>query len=238
MSKKYINVIFIFFFSQIFCQKLDTIFKVEYENIITIEDDKKKSSSIPVYFELITSNKESNFKQIDRVINTQSSTYFFQSDKGLLYKDLKEKKYLKEEDLGNKKYLIKDDLPKLNWSITKKDSIIANKKVFLATLENDNKLIKAWFKPSEISNGPYLYNGLPGVILYLEEVFHHKDEINTIEKQIFTAIEIKEVNNKKLKIPEERKNIIIVSKNDMEYLKKDYYDKQMNYFKSKSEVKN
>ena len=71
LSKKYINVIFIFFFSQAFCQKVvDTIFKVEYENIITIEDDKKKSSSIPVYFELITSNRESNFKQIERVINT------------------------------------------------------------------------------------------------------------------------------------------------------------------------
>jgi len=239
LSKKYINVIFIFFFSQTFCQKVvDTIFKVEYENIITIEDDKKKSSSIPVYFELITSNRESNFKQIERVINTQSSTYFFQSDKGLLYKDLIGKKYLKEEDLGNKKYLIKDDLLALKWSISNKDSIIINEKVFLATLEKDNKSIKAWFKPSEISNGPYLYNGLPGVILYLEEIFYHKDENNTVEKQIFKAVDIKDVNNKKIKIPEERKNIIIVSKKEMEFLKKEYYDKQMNYFKSKSEVKN
>ena len=76
------------------------------------------------------------------------------------------------------------------------------------------------------------------VILYLEEIFYHKDENNTVEKQIFKAVDIKDVNNKKIKIPEERKNTIIVSKKEMEFLKKEYYDKQMNYFKSKSEVKN
>ena len=71
-----------------------------------------------------------------------------------------------------------------------------------------------------------------------EEIFYHKDENNTVEKQIFKAVDIKDVNNKKIKIPEERKNTIIVSKKEMEFLKKEYYDKQMNYFKSKSEVKN
>ena len=74
--------------------------------------------------------------------------------------------------------------------------------------------------------------------MYLEEIFYHKDENNTVEKQIFKAVDIKDVNNKKIKIPEERKNTIIVSKKEMEFLKKEYYDKQMNYFKSKSEVKN
>lgn len=233
----YIKFFLLLCFIQTFSQEIDDkLIKIEYENIIVMEDDKSLSSSIPVYFELLSSVKESNFKKIDRVINSQSESYFFESDDGLLYKNFDNNKYLKEEELGNKKYLIKDYLPSLNWLKTSQDSLILDRKVFLATLEINEKFVKAWYFPTKINNGPYLYGGLPGIVLYLEEILLHKDEKNTKEKKIFKAISIKEINKKALIIPEEKKKVETVSNKEMKNLKKKYYDEQMDFFKSRKAV--
>lgn len=87
-----------------------------------------------------------------------------------LYKDLKNKSYLKSANIMGKDFLIKDVLPKYQWKLLKETKTIGNYVCQKATALYDEQKITAWYTPSiPISNGPDKYYGLPGLIIELAD---------------------------------------------------------------------
>ena len=72
-----------------------------------------------------------------------------------------------ERVYGEKKYLIiKETLPKLNWEVKNETKTILNVRVQKAIVSFRGRDYEAWFAPSIlIPDGPYKFNGLPGLIL-------------------------------------------------------------------------
>ncbi len=66
------------------------------------------------------------------------------------------------------------DLPKLNWQLTEKQKQILSYTVKQAKLHYKGRNYTAWYAPSiAISDGPYKFWGLPGLIL---EIYDSKDD--------------------------------------------------------------
>jgi len=108
-----------------------------------------------------------------------------------LYKNTKEKTYVKAQEEFGKKFLIKDKLMPLKWEMTKETKRIGKYLCIKAThtklvddfedgfdiskepkkKEKQKELkIVAWYTPEiPVSNGPEMYDGLPGLILELHE---------------------------------------------------------------------
>ncbi len=106
----------------------------------------------------------------------------------LLYFNHKEKRYVTETEIFGKKFLIKDSLTYKDWNITKENKNIGEYLCFKATRTEDytsntfdsetnqlkeetkTKTITVWFTPLiPIQAGPDTYNGLPGLILEVND---------------------------------------------------------------------
>lgn len=86
-----------------------------------------------------------------------------------VYKNFNKKELISEEYIIDKKFLVSSDISNYSWSITKDEDVILNKRCFKATCESIHGLVIAWFCPDiPICDGPYIYSGLPGLILKLE----------------------------------------------------------------------
>jgi GLPGLI family protein len=77
-----------------------------------------------------------------------------------------------ESVYGEKKYhLIDEKIPQFNWVIQKDTLTILNQKTQKATLNFRGRNYFAWFTTDiQISDGPYKFHGLPGLILKIESV--------------------------------------------------------------------
>ena len=133
----------------------------------------------------------------------------------VLYKNLKQKRYTHKTDVQGKVFLIKDTIRALNWQLVSETKNIGkytcNKAIFKKQIERiktiivngetkktkqkEIKTITAWYTPEiPISNGPANYDGLPGLIL----------EVNDGEKVIVCS-EIQINPKKTIKITEPKK---------------------------------
>lgn len=116
---------------------------------------------------------------------------------GVLYKNVKDKRYINQKESFSKEFLIKDSLPTFEWKFEDETKMIGENLCFKATTtkevsntkmrgprrgqsnntaENDSlpktKIIEitAWYTPDiPVNNGPGNYWGLPGLILELNE---------------------------------------------------------------------
>ncbi|EAZ80511.1 GLPGLI family protein [Algoriphagus machipongonensis] len=114
------------------------------------------------------------------VINTGSSDL-------VLYKNLSDQTYLKEEDLMGKEFLVNDKLKLYDWELTGETKKIGNYECQKATYSKivdskrfstgmeemevvkDTIKVEAWFTSQiPVSHGPSEYWGLPGLILELQ----------------------------------------------------------------------
>lgn len=114
------------------------------------------------------------------VINTGSQ------DK-ILYKNIADQSFLREEEVMGKEFLIKDELEASEWELTGESKKIGNytaqKAIFsriidsqrfstgMTEMENvkDTIRVTAWFTPEiPVSHGPESYFGLPGLILEVQ----------------------------------------------------------------------
>ena len=114
------------------------------------------------------------------VINTGSSDL-------VLYKNLAEQTYLKEEDLMGREFLVKDNLSLYDWELTGETKKIGNYECQKATYSKivdskrfstgmeemevvkDTVQVVAWFTSQiPVSHGPSEFWGLPGLILELQ----------------------------------------------------------------------
>lgn len=108
----------------------------------------------------------------------------------VVYKNIKEQRFVNKTEIMSKLFLIKDDLPKYDWKLSAETKSIGKYTCYKATytreeertnmsLENGEVTEKkekvdvvttAWYTPQiPVSNGPGDYNGLPGLILEVRE---------------------------------------------------------------------
>lgn len=146
----------------------ETLKKIEDPNIRAMVAEQL---SKPIKFELISSNGVSEFKQSynDDIVDTEGNhTVIMSRNQMILYKNQIKRKLVTQENYKSRFFLIKEDLEDFNWKITSEKIKIGNYICTKATLDIGNKTIVAWFTPEiPISDGPFKYYGLPGLIMKL-----------------------------------------------------------------------
>ncbi|QTD38990.1 GLPGLI family protein [Polaribacter batillariae] len=106
------------------------------------------------------------------------------------FKNLKENRYFNQTEIQGKRFLIKDQLPKYDWKLSSETKNIGTYTCYKATfseeIESKNITFKdgesveevkketvvttAWYTPQiPLSNGPANYQGLPGLILEVND---------------------------------------------------------------------
>jgi|GEM_PF-1889614 len=113
-------------------------------------------------------------------LNETASEYFMATEKnidgvvknypsGYLYKNLKRNTFTQQiNDSGEYKY---GDLISMNWVLKPETKKILGYAVKKAVLESaSGKQITAWYSNIRYRNGPDFYQGLPGLILEIEEI--------------------------------------------------------------------
>lgn len=220
---------------------------VEYEfrnefDISDVKDSKNKelyknSNDNRLYFELLSSQKESIFKKLEKVDNSQSRTgtsiSFTSGPGGIFYKNLENKFSISEINYNGKNLLINDSIKIKNWILEKDKSEILGFDVKKATIKiSENSYVEAWYAPKiVIRNGPSNYEGLPGIILKL--IISNK-EGSQVNKEIYLAKEIKLDNKIKITQPKKGKQI---NKLDFDKLIEEDDKKFKETFMKSSEVK-
>ncbi|QOD60269.1 GLPGLI family protein [Polaribacter haliotis] len=152
------------------------------------------------------------------------------------YKNLKKSSYLNQTEIQGKRFLIKDKLPKHEWELSSETKNIGTYTCYKATfskeVESKNITIKdgesvedikkeiitttAWYTPQiPLSNGPANYQGLPGLIL----------EIND-GKKIIVCTEIILNPEEKITIQEPEKGKVI-SQKKFNIIRKEKTDEMM-----------
>ncbi len=81
-------------------------------------------------------------------------------------------------------FLYEEDLNLFDWQLTKETDTIAGYKVQKATSNFGGRGWIAWFCPEiPFNDGPYKFNGLPGLIIKVYDTRHHYSfELTSIEK--------------------------------------------------------
>lgn len=144
---------------------------------------------------LTFSQTESNWKQVESLgsgpatASSGGSKIVIQTGNGdrLLYKNVAEQNYIREEDLMGKGFLVKDSLKNYDWELTGESKKIGEytcqKAVYSRIMDNkvfsmgkdemeaskDTVNVTAWFTMQiPVSHGPDDFWGLPGLILELQ----------------------------------------------------------------------
>lgn len=152
------------------------------------------------------------------------------------FKNIKEKRFSNQTEIMGKRFLVKDKLPEYKWELSSETKNIGNytcyKATFTEEVENiqmtfDNGEAKeekkketiittAWYTPQiSVANGPGNYQGLPGLIL----------EINDGKKIIVcTEIILKPFEKNTIKEPKKGK---VVSQNKFLKIQKQKTDEMM-----------
>lgn len=129
---------------------------------------------------------------------------------GILYKNVKEKRYVDENEIFGKEFLIKDTLPDWKWEMSSETKMIGDYTCYKATAvrkrmaspkSNDKKSvlnldetlkdirITVWYTPDiPVSQGPDDFWGLPGLILETNDgnttILCSKVVLNPTEKTV------------------------------------------------------
>lgn len=150
-------------------------------------------------FELTFNKTEAIYKEEEKMEQPggQRGMRFGGFSQGILYKNIKEKRYARQVESFSKEFLVKDSLPKYVWVMEGDSKMIGEHLCFKATttkevpnitfggplkLENNKNQkeqkepttrminVTAWYTPEiPINNGPSDYYGLPGLILEINE---------------------------------------------------------------------
>ncbi len=139
---------------------------------------------------LIFNNRESLYKQDEKLKEPSSQETNMivedQNPMGVLYKNIKENRFVREVEFMGKRFLVKDSLVLRKWVLEKGKKNIGEYVCYKATFEMKhtvieekegafksvvkNKKITVWYTLQiPISNGPSNYEGLPGLILEIND---------------------------------------------------------------------
>ena len=161
----------------------------------------------------------------------------------IYYKDIIEKRFVNQTEIQGKRFLVKDKLPEINWELSSETKNIGTYTCYKATYSkeidnveisiNDGETVEdksketivttAWYTPQvPVSNGPGNYQGLPGLIL----------EVNDGKKTIVCA-EIILNSSQKSKIEEPKKGKVVSQKKYIK-IQKQKKDEMMEKFKGRN----
>ncbi len=137
------------------------------------------SSSRDVQYILIIQKEKSLFKKIDKMVvddNQDFNPTELLAGKGFFYSDIKQKEIIEMRKAFGETFLI--PRKPVSWKLTEEVKIINNYKCKKATTvinvyrrgKTIKKNVTAWYTDEiPLSFGPKLYNGLPGLIIELQE---------------------------------------------------------------------
>jgi GLPGLI family protein len=96
------------------------------------------------------------------------------------YTDVKNRKSIQATELLGKDFLIEDEVKKYNWKITGEQKLILGYPCQKAINQDTAQALIVWFAPTiPVNIGPGDYNGLPGLILAVEQVKDNKMTLAT-----------------------------------------------------------
>ncbi len=201
-----------------------------YYDLKFVRDTKKPQSKRQAICILQLGNKfsrfaDNNFVKLDSLDEKYShqqaitpkefSVYnsFFGNWSNVLVKNLVEKKNI-VQDYAKNKYQYEELQPNLNWRLEKNTKEILGYICYKATTEFRGRKYIAWYaKNIPINNGPYIFEGLPGLIMEIEDI---KGEYH------FTAVAIdKKIKNMYLR---NEKQILHVTREQFRRTQKDLHD--------------
>lgn len=177
-------------------------------------------------YQLDFNQEESIFKKLPKLDTpdpkkgSMSISVSMVGDGEILYKNLKESQLVNETELYGKPFLIQDDLEIRDWQLSKESKTIGEYVCFKATYvpsrededKDEVKEIIAWYTPQiPVKNGPKNYDGLPGLILELQDgnlkFLCTKIVLNPEEKVVITKpTKGKKVSQKEFKAIVDKKN--------------------------------
>jgi len=161
---------------------------------------------------------------------------------GVYYKNVQENRFSNQTEIMGKRFLVKDKLPEYKWELSSETKNIGNyicyKATFTEEVENNNTIFQdgepveeieketiittAWYTPQiSVGNGPGKYQGLPGLIL----------EINDGKKTIVCTKIILNP-SKKISIQEPKKGKIVSQKKFLE-IEKQKSEEMIKKFKTR-----
>lgn len=114
-----------------------------------------------------------------------------------IYKNYPKGKLTFTEHIPSDTYKFEEDLNLFNWNLTKDTSTICGYKAQQATCEFGGRSWIAWFAPEiPYTDGPYKFNGLPGLIVKVHDTRNHYNfeltSINKIVPSVMIDIQDKE----------------------------------------------
>lgn len=212
-------------------------FKIKNDRVLTLDysllHDLKSNQSTYLFKEAVSGTDSVQIKNQDKFGSSTTNT--------LVYKETKEtpefQKYFEKDSLysfssiyGEKSYYVMTEkLPTFDWEIGNETKEILGYQVQKATTHFRGRDYEAWFAPEiGISNGPYKFHGLPGLILDI----HSKDG-----KYEFTAYGLKL--NQKLEnfqiehLLQKQKKSKKVSMKEMLVIQQKNIDNEIKYLSSK-----
>ncbi|SFI16586.1 GLPGLI family protein [Halpernia frigidisoli] len=133
---------------------------------------------------------------------------------GVSLKDFKEKKVTHQNTVAGKIYQYDEGVPEQIWQLKNEVKIVLGYKCNKAILKYRGRIYTAWYaREISINNGPYIFQGLPGLILEIQ------DQDNYVH---FTA---KGIDRKLMDIYlENNQSILNVNREKYREIRKNYFD--------------
>ena len=188
--KKSIYTLFLFFPILLFSQQSNNPLRITYE--LSFQIDSLDQSSVDTeYMYLDVDDKVSVFRSQtthlkDSILSSKNPRALFGIQKSKfrykIYKDRKNDELIFLYDFTTFKYKTENKLPQLVWKIENSKKNIMGYETTLARTHFKGRDYEAWFAPNlPIPEGPYKFNGLPGMIL---EVYDSKNHYHFTAKGI------------------------------------------------------
>ncbi|WP_299902561.1 GLPGLI family protein [uncultured Aquimarina sp.] len=176
-----LSFIFIFFITSTITSQTYEVTYIESKNI----ESKLKKIKDPLLkakiksqlkasgkFVLTAYNKQSLYEATEQMataeVQNNIKVISIRSKKSKVFKNLKSNTYLEETSILEDEYLISDVLPEIQWELTNDRKKVGGYNCKKALGQFHGRSIEAWYTVEiPISDGPYIYQGLPGLILEL-----------------------------------------------------------------------
>lgn len=111
-----------------------------------------------------------------------------------VFKIFNTKQYYFHNTIGVQQPCFTDDLPALNWQITDENKTILGYECKKATTEFAGRSYIAWYTTAiPVSDGPYKFYGLPGLILHVNDTQNHYSFTVTSMEQTDKKLSLKKL---------------------------------------------
>lgn len=221
------------FLNVIYAQKI----VVDYElldNGNYIESNLTVYNEFSIYTQFLSRMKERNETTGDEY---NSKTLIISPNKDLHYiKNYKEEKVFYKSGIFNKKVFVTDSLNIFNWKIESDTLSILGLRCQKARLNFRGRVYEAYFTNEiKISDGPWKFNGLPGLILKIKSI----DGIYSFEAKSIVRNPTHNFNYDEF-LSDYRKDRREMNFKDFAELRKqklkEYYEKQLSEYEEKSVI--